>query len=80
MVCIPNETPFERLNFLFTSGYQLEIAFISEMEVPVYIFSIRRISGGDSCRPFAISVSVSSYVLCLAMVRGPCFLDVLDYF
>ena len=25
MVCVPTETPFERINFSFVSGYQLEI-------------------------------------------------------
>lgn len=77
VLCNPNETLLEKTGFSFASGYPLDLA----SELGVWLVSISPSTGplyGTHAGPVqAAAVSVSSHV-CPAVVRRPCFLDILD--
>lgn len=80
MGCVPGETPLEKANFCFLSGYQLEIAFWLRMGARVH-FPISApgacLVGTGSGPMHAATFAVSSHVhpsYCIRKTLFPCII------
>lgn len=71
MVGVHTETPLEKANFLFVSGYQLEIGPGVGMAgcVP-FSLRARTPSGSDPCRPPAYCHSLYEFICLLVLFVG----------